>query len=110
MQRIRVSFFVLMFTTFFYFSSCRKSVDACVNFDQAAYAINDTIYADASCSENVDEYLWEPQGGLQMLGNGTSSTERFIVLSLPGNLNRSVKLEVKNKKSSKSTTKSTLIL
>lgn len=99
-----------MFTTFFYFSSCRKSVDACVNFDQAAYAINDTIYADASCSENVDEYLWEPQGGLQMIGNGTSSTERFIVLSLPGNLNRTVKLEVKNKKSSKSTTKSTLIL
>lgn len=93
------------------FQSCgNNKIEACANFDQSAYSINDTMYLDAACSENVDDYLWTPQAGLQMLGDGKSSTERFIVLSLPSILSREVKLEVSNKKSSRSITKSALVL
>jgi hypothetical protein len=92
-------------------SSCGKNkIEACANFDQAGYLVADTIYLDATCSENVDEYLWTPKEGLMMLGNGKSSTERFIVLPLPGMLSRSIELRVTNSKSSRIITKSALIL
>jgi hypothetical protein len=91
-------------------SSCGKRVEACANFNEAAYLENDTIFLDASCSENVDTYLWEPKAGLQMLGSGNAATERFIVLPLTGSLSRTIDLTVSNSKSSKKISKSVVVL
>jgi len=91
-------------------SSCRKKVEACADFNEAAYLVNDTIYLNASCSENAETYLWQPQAGLQMLGSGNSSTERFIVLSLQGSLSRTIDLTVSNSKSSRTISKSAVVL
>ncbi len=91
-------------------SSCGKKVEACANFNKTEYSVNDTIFVDASCSEKVGTYLWEPQEGLQMLGSGNTSTERFIVLPLPGFLYRTIKLTVSNSNSVRQITKSALIL
>ena len=93
-------------------SSCGKKVEACADFDQSAYIVNDTINLNASCSENADTYLWQPQAGLQMLGSGNTSTERFIVLPLPGSglLSRTIDLTVSNSKSSRTISKSALVL
>ena len=91
-------------------SSCGKKVEACADFNEAAYLVNDTIYLNASCSENADTYLWQPQAGLQMLGSGNSSTERFIVLPLSGSLSRTIDLTVSNSKSSRSISKSAVVL
>ena len=91
-------------------SSCGKKVEACADFNEAAYLVNDTIYLNASCSENADTYLWKPQAGLQMLGSGNSSTERFIVLSLQGSLSRTIDLTVSNSKSSRTISKSAVVL
>lgn len=91
--------------------SCRKDkIEACAQFDQAAYLVTDTIYLDATCSENVGDYLWTPKEGLMMLGNGKSSTERFIILPLSGTLSRTIELKVSNSKSNRTITKSALIL
>ena len=90
--------------------SCRKNkIEACAKFDQTGYLVADTIYIDATCSENVDDYLWAPKEGLMMLGNGKSSTERFIILPLPGMLSRTIELKVSNGKSNRIITKSALI-
>lgn len=91
-------------------SSCGKKVEACADFNEAAYLVNDTIYLNASCSENAETYLWQPQAGLQMLGSGNSSTERFIVLSLQGSLSRTIDLTVSNSKSSRTISKSAVVL
>jgi len=91
-------------------SSCSKSVDFCVTLDASEYAVNDTIYGDASCSKNGDEFLWEPEKGLLMIGNGTASTERFIVQALTGTLSRTINITVSNSKSSRSQSKSVLVL
>ena len=91
-------------------SSCGKKVEACADFDEAAYLVNDTIYLNASCSENADTYLWQPQAGLQMLGSGNSSVERFIVLPLSGSLSRTIDLTVSNSKSSRTISKSAVVL
>jgi hypothetical protein len=91
-------------------SSCGKKVEACADFNEAAYLVNDTIYLNASCSENADTYLWQPQAGLQMLGSGNSSTERFIVLPLAGSLSRTIDLTVSNSKSSRTISKSAVVL
>jgi len=103
-------FFLASFTTLAFASSCRKNVEACANFDKTAYLVNDTIFLNATCSEMAGTYLWQPQAGLQMLGSGNSSTERFIVLSLPGTLSRTIALTVSNSKSSRTISKSALIL
>jgi len=91
-------------------SSCGKKVEACADFNEAAYYVNDTIYLNASCSENADTYLWQPQAGLQMLGSGNSSTERFIVLPLSGSLSRTIDLTVSNSKSSRTISKSAVVI
>jgi hypothetical protein len=91
-------------------SSCGKKIDACANFDKSAYLVNDTIILNATCSENVDTYLWQPQAGLQMLGNGNSATERFIVLSLPGTLSRTIDLTLSNSKATRKISKSAVVL
>jgi len=91
-------------------SSCGKKVEACADFNEAAYYVNDTIYLNASCSENADTYLWQPQAGLQMLGSGNSSTERFIVLPLYGSLSRTIDLTVSNSKSSRTISKSAVVI
>ena len=96
--------------TLVFASSCGKKVEACADFNEAAYLVNDTIYLNASCSENVDTYLWQPQAGLQMLGSGNTSTERFIVLPLSGSLSRTIDLTVSNSKSTRTISKSALIL
>jgi hypothetical protein len=96
--------------TLTFVSSCRKKVDACANFNESAYLVNDTISLDASCSENVDTYLWEPQAGLQMLGSGNAVAERFIVLPLASSLSRTIDLTVSNSKSSKKISKSAVVL
>ena len=96
--------------TLVFASSCGKKVDACADFNKSAYLVNDTIYLNASCSENVDTYLWKPQTGLQMLVSGNSSTERFIVLPLTGSLSRTIVLTVSNSKSSRTISKSALVL
>lgn len=93
-----------------FISSCGKKIDACANFDKSAYLVNDTITLNASCSENVDTYLWQPQAGLQMLGTGKSSTERFVVLPLSGTLSRTVDLTVSNSKSTRKISKSVVVL
>jgi hypothetical protein len=103
-------FVIASFATIAFVSSCRKSVDACANFDKSAYLVNDTILLNAACSENVGTYLWQPQAGLRMLGTGNTSTERFIVLSLPGAVSRTISLTVSNAKSSRTISKSALIL
>jgi len=91
--------------------SCKKNkIEACATFDQAAYLVADTIYLDASCSENVEDYLWTPKEGLTMLGNGKSSKERFVILPLSGTLSRTIELKVSNSKSIRTITKSPLIL
>jgi hypothetical protein len=91
-------------------SSCKKNLEACVTLDKTAYLVSDTIFADASCSEHADTYLWAPQAGLQMLGNGSGVSERFLVLSLPGSLSRTIDLTVSNKKSTRNTSKSAVVL
>lgn len=91
-------------------SSCGKKIEACANFDKSAYIVNDTIILYAACSENVDNYLWQPQSGLQMLGSGKSSTEGFIILSLPGSLSRTIDLTVSNAKSTRKISKSVVVL
>ncbi len=91
-------------------SSCGKKIEACANSDKSAYLVNDTITLNASCSENVDTYLWQPQAGLQMLGGGNTSTERFIVLSLQGTLSRTVELTLSNSKSTRKISKSVVVL
>ena len=97
--------------TLIIFCSCRKDkIEACAQFDQTAYLVADTIYLDANCSENVVNYLWTPKEGLRMLGNGKSSTERFVILPLSGTLSRTIELKVNNAKSTKTITKSALIL
>ena len=96
--------------TLVFASSCGKKVEACADFNEAAYLVNDTIYLNASCSENVDTYLWQPQAGLQMLGSGNTSTERFIVLPLSGSLSRKIDLTVSNSKSSRTISKSAVVL
>jgi hypothetical protein len=96
--------------TLVFASSCGKKVEACADFDEAAYLVNDTIYLNASCSENADTYLWKPQAGLQMLGSGNSSTERFIVLPLSGSLSRTIDLTVSNSKSTRTISKSAVVL
>jgi hypothetical protein len=96
--------------TLVFASSCGKKVEACADFNEAAYLVNDTIYLNASCSENADTYLWKPQAGLQMLGSGNSSTERFIVLPLSGSLSRTIDLTVSNSKSTRSISKSAVVL
>ena len=96
--------------TLVFASSCGKKVEACADFNEAAYLVNDTIYLNASCSENVDTYLWQPQAGLQMLGSGNTSTERFIVLPLSGSLSRTIDLTVSNSKSSRTISKSAVVL
>jgi hypothetical protein len=102
--------FTSLFTLILLCSCSKDKIEACAKFDQAAYLVADTIYLDANCSENVDEYLWTPKEGLMMLGNGKSSTERFIILPLPGMLSRSIELKVSNSKSIRVITKSALIL
>jgi len=99
-----------LLVTLAFASSCRKKVEACADFNEAAYLVNDTIYLNASCSENADTYLWKPQAGLQMLGSGNSSTERFIVLPLSGSLSRTIDLTVSNSKSTRSISKSAVVL
>ena len=99
-----------LFITIALASSCKKKVEACADFNEAAYLVNDTIYLNASCSENADTYLWQPQAGLQMLGSGNSSTERFIVLPLAGSLSRTIDLTVSNSKSSRTISKSAVVL
>jgi len=99
-----------LLVTLVFASSCRKKVEACADFDQSAYNVNDTINLNASCSENADTYLWQPQAGLQMLGSGNSSTERFIVLPLAGSLSRTIDLTVSNSKSSRTISKSAVVL
>ncbi|MCH2231094.1 MAG: hypothetical protein MK105_12185 [Crocinitomicaceae bacterium] len=91
-------------------SSCRKSVKHCVNFDKTGYIVGDTIRADASCSEHVDDYLWAPEGGLEMLGNGTSPQENFVILPLSGTLSRTMSLKLTNKKSEKTNWESVIVL
>ncbi len=99
-----------LFITIALASSCGKKVEACADFNEAAYLVNDTIYLNASCSENADTYLWQPQAGLQMLGSGNSSSERFIVLPLAGSLSRTIDLTVSNSKSSRTISKSAVVL
>jgi len=99
-----------LLVTLVFASSCGKKVEACADFNEAAYLVNDTIYLNASCSENADTYLWQPQAGLQMLGSGNSSTERFIVLPLAGSLSRTIDLTVSNSKSTRSISKSAVVL
>ena len=108
MKRILLSSALLI--TLAFASSCGKKVEACADFDEAAYLVNDTIYLNASCIENADTYLWQPQAGLQMLGSGNSSVERFIVLPLSGSLSRTIDLTVSNSKSSRTISKSAVVL
>jgi hypothetical protein len=104
-------FISTMLVTYIFLSSCEKNkIEVCAKFDQTAYLVSDTIYLDATCSENVKDYLWTPKEGLMMLGNGKSSTERFIVLPLAGTLSRTIDLKVSNSKSSKVISKSALVL
>jgi len=91
-------------------TSCNKGVDACATFNNTAYLVGDTILLDASCSENVTTYLWEPQSGLQMLGAGKGVTERFVILPLGGTLSRTINLTVSNSKSTRKITKSAVVL
>ncbi len=93
-----------------FLSSCKKKVTICSIFNETAYSVNDTIIADASCSENVEEYLWEPQEGLMMIGNGNTAMESFIVQPLSGILSRSINLNISNSKSSRSRTESVIVL
>jgi hypothetical protein len=106
----RLLFSSALLITLAFASSCRKKVEACADFNEAAYYVTDTIYLNASCSENADTYLWKPQAGLQMLGSGNSSTERFIVLPLATSLSRTIDLTVSNSKSSRSISKSALVV
>jgi hypothetical protein len=91
-------------------SSCGKKIEACANFDKSAYLVNDTIVLNATCSENVDTYLWQPQAGLQMLGTGKSATERFVVLSLQCTLSRTIDLTLSNAKATRKISKSVVVL
>jgi hypothetical protein len=91
-------------------SSCRKKVEACADFNKSAYFVNDTISLNASCSENADTYSWKPQAGLQMIGTGNSSTEQFVILPLTGSLSRTIELTVSNSKSSRTISKSVVVI
>ena len=99
-----------LFITLALASSCRKKVEACADFNKSAYFVNDTIFLNASCSENADTYSWKPQAGLQMIGSGKSSTEQFIILPLTGSLSRTIELTVSNSKSSRTISKSVVVL
>lgn len=89
--------------------SCTRKVKICASFDSSSYFVGDTIYGDASCSEHAEDFLWTPQAGLAMIGNGTGPTERFIVEPLSGILSRSIDLTVSNSRSSRSKTESFLV-
>lgn len=108
MKNVLFSFGILLIvaTT----TSCKKGVDACATFNNTAYLVGDTIILDASCSENETTYLWEPQAGLQMLGTGSSVTEKFVVLPLGGTLSRTINLTVSNSKSTRKISKSAVVL
>ena len=99
-----------LLVTIAFASSCGEKLEACADFDQSAYLVNDTIFLNASCSENADTYLWQPQAGLQMLGGGNSPTERFIILPLAGSLSRTIGLTVSNSNSSRSISKSAVVI
>ena len=100
----------VLLVTIAFASSCRKKVEACADFNQDAYIVNDTIYLNASCSENADTYSWKPQAGLQMIGTGNSSTEQFVILPLTGSLSRTIELTVSNSKSSRTISKSVVVI
>lgn len=67
---------------FIFLFSCKKSVSLCFDFNKVSYTINDTIIANANCSENVVDYQEISKEGLKMIGNGSSSVEKFIVDTL----------------------------
>jgi hypothetical protein len=46
----------------------------------------------------------------QMIGSGKSSTEQFIILPLTGSLSRTIDLTVSNSKSSRTISKSVVVL
>ena len=77
-------------------SACGDSTKICFSFDDNSYSVNDTIYADANCSENVSDYDWTPGEGMQMIGNGYGATEAFLITELNGTLSRTVNLSVSN--------------
>ncbi|MGI9191853.1 MAG: hypothetical protein ACR2IL_07000 [Chitinophagaceae bacterium] len=108
MKNILVSAGVLL--TVVFATSCKKGVDACATFNKSAYVVGDTILLDAGCSQNATTYLWQPQSGLQMLGSGNGTTERFVVLPLSGTLSRTINLTVSNSKSTRTTSKSAVVL
>jgi len=88
-----------------FLGSCESDkLSLCTSFEDISYRVNDTIFIDASCSENVEEYLWEPGEGLMMVGTGNSVSERFVALPLAGTLSRTVQLTVSNSKSMRSRT------
>jgi hypothetical protein len=95
--------------TFIATTSCKKSVKHCMNFDSNSYLVGDTIKVDASCSENVNDYLWAPEEGLIMLGNGNLAKENFVILPLSGSLSRTVSLTITNEKSEKTNLESTIV-
>jgi len=97
---------LLMITLLF---SCNRKVKICASADSTGYLVGDTIYFDATCSENAESYGWVPQDGLTMIGNGQGPTERFIVEPLNGILSRSVDLTVSNSKTSRSRTESVVV-
>ncbi len=108
MKRTCVLLFIVGFT--YTFTSCNSSVDLCVNFDKTAYPVGDTIEATAACSKNVDNYNWSAGEGLDMIGDGTNSTENFVILPLTGQAYRTLTIGISNSKSSKSSTESVLVL
>ena len=66
--------------------------------------------ANANCSEHIEHYKWSPGEGLQMIGEGKSSTEKFVILPLNGIAFRTLELKVTNSKSSKARTESVITL
>lgn len=90
-------------------SSCNRKVKICASTDSTGYLVGDTIYFDATCSENAESYGWVPQEGLFMIGNGQEPTERFIVETLNGILSRSINLTVSNSKTSRTRTESVVV-
>ncbi len=47
-----------------FLSSCKKKVTICSIFNETAYSVNDTIIADASCSEKRGRILMGTTGGV----------------------------------------------
>ena len=111
-QKNTVPKFILIYTCAiaFSFSSCKKSVKHCVNFDKTGYLVGDTIQADASCSEHVDDYNWVTDEGLEMIGNGNNATEKFVILPLSGTLSRTITLTITNSSSEKAKSESVIVL